>query len=224
MTSNIFRLYISENNDIINSLEFVSMKLILKKGFNLVEVCNNSKKLLRERILTLLRNQKEKERLNKSLAIGDKLFQMQEFQKAGTILFYASFDGEVETFEMMKRAQKLGKKIGLPKIMENERKIFPTSVMSLETDLEVGPYGIKQSKADSAKALENDCLDMVIVPGIAFDKKNNRLGRGGGYYDRFLGTLPSHIPTVGLAFDFQVVDYLSFQDEHDVPVSCVLAN
>jgi len=144
MTSNIFRLYISENNDIINSLEFVSMKLILKKGFNLVEVCNNSKKLLRERILTLLRNQKEKERLNKSLAIGDKLFQMQEFQKARTILFYASFDGEVETFEMMKRAQKLGKKIGLPRIMENERKIFPTSVMSLETDLEVGPYGIRK--------------------------------------------------------------------------------
>ena len=185
---------------------------------------DNSKKILRERILTLLRNQKEKERLNKSLAIGDKLFQMQEFQKARTILFYASFDGEVETFEMMKRAQKLGKKIGLPRIMENERKIFPTSVVSLEADLEVGPYGIKQSKADPAKALENDCLDMVIVPGVAFDNKNNRLGRGGGYYDQFLAALPSHIPTVGLAFDFQIVDSLSFQDEHDVPVSCVLAN
>ena len=62
----------------------------------------HSKKLLRERILTLLRNQKEEERLNKSLAIGRKLFKMQAFQEAETILFYASFDGEGETFDMMK--------------------------------------------------------------------------------------------------------------------------
>ncbi len=185
---------------------------------------DNSKKILRERILTLLRNQKEEERLNKSLAIGNKLFQMQEFQNAETILFYASFDGEVETFEMMKNAQKLGKIIGLPRIVESEKKIIPAPVVSLEADLEAGPFGIKQPKADPAGALENDRLDMVIVPGVAFDKQNNRLGRGGGYYDQFLGALPSHIPTVGLAFDFQVVDSLSFKEEHDVPVSFVLAN
>ncbi len=185
---------------------------------------NHTKKDLRERILTLLRNQKEEERLNKSLAIGSKLFQMQEFQKAETILFYASFDGEVETFEMMKNAQKLGKIIGLPRIVKSEKKIIPTPVASLEADLEAGPYGIKQSKADPAEALKNDRLDMVIVPGVAFDKQNNRLGRGGGYYDQFLGALPSHIPTVGLSFDFQVVDSLYFKEEHDVPVSYVLAN
>jgi len=194
------------------------------KDLNSVEVCDNSKKLLRERILTLLRSQKEKERLNKSLIISDKLFQMQEFKKSETILFYASFDGEVETFEMMKKAQKLGKKIELPRIMESEKKIIPTSVASLEADLEAGPYGIMQSKNDPTKVLPDNSFDMVIVPGVAFDKQNNRLGRGGGYYDRFLETLPSHIPTVGLAFDFQVIDSLSFQNEHDVPVSCVLAN
>jgi len=187
-------------------------------------VSNNSKKILRERILTLLRNQKEEERLNKSLVIGSKLFQMQEFQRAETILFYASFDGEVETFEMMKNAQKLGKIIGLPRIMESEKKIIPTPVVSLEADLEAGPYGILQSKTDPTEMLENDRLDMVIVPGVAFDKQNNRLGRGGGYYDQFLGALPSHIPTVGLAFDFQVVDSLFFKEEHDIPVSRVLVN
>lgn len=185
---------------------------------------DNSKKLLRERILTLLRNQKEEERLNKSLVISNKLFQMQEFQRAETILFYASFDGEVETFEMMKTAQKLGKTIGLPAIMRSEKKIIPTRVASLEMDLEAGPYGIKQPKIDSSEALKNDCLDMVIVPGVAFDKENNRLGRGGGYYDKFLSTIPSRVPTVGLAFDFQIVDSLSFKEEHDMPVSSVLAD
>ena len=175
-------------------------------------------------MLTLLRNQNGEERVTKSLAITNKLFQMVEFQEAETILFYASFDGEVETFEMMKRAQELGKKIGLPRIVENEKKIIPTPVASLKADLATGPYGIKQPKTDPAKAWKSDCFDMVIVPGIAFDKKNNRLGRGEGYYDRFLKTLPSYVPTVGLAFDFQVVDFLSFKEKHDVPVSCVLAN
>jgi 5-formyltetrahydrofolate cyclo-ligase len=97
-------------------------------------------------------------------------------------------------------------------------------VTSLKTDLETGPYGVKQPADDPAKTLAHDCLDIVIVPGVAFDRKNHRLGRGGGYYDRFLGSLPAHVRTVGLAFDFQVVDSLPFQAEHDVPVSCVLAS
>lgn len=185
---------------------------------------NNTKIFFRERILTLLRKQKEEERLIKSLVIGDKLFKMGEFQRAKTILFYASFDGEVETFEMMREAQKLGKKIGLPGIRKSEKKIVPMVVASLEVDLETGPYGIKQPKIDRANTLEKDRLDMVVVPGVAFDKQNNRLGRGGGYYDRFLGSLPSRVSTVGLAFDFQIVDALPPKEEHDIPMSCVLTN
>ena len=182
------------------------------------------KKVLRERILTLLRNQKEEERLIKSLAIGRKLFQMEEFRKAELILFYASFDGEVETIEMMREAQKLGKTIGLPGIMKHEKEIIPASVVSLENGLEKGPYGIQQPKMDRAQILNEDLLDLVIVPGVAFDKQNNRLGRGGGYYDRFLRSLPPRALTVGLAFDFQIVDSLSSQEKHDVPVSRVLTN
>ena len=148
---------------------------------------------------------------------------MQEFQKAKIILFYASFNGEVKTFEMMNEAQKLGKTIGLPRISEDKGGILPVSVVSLAHDLEQGDYGIKQPKSDPAKVLNKDSLDLVIVPGIAFDQNNNRLGRGGGYYDRFLAELSPDIPTIGLAFDFQIVDMLSLQEGHDMPVSCVLA-
>ena len=185
---------------------------------------NNTKQILRERILTLLRNQGEEERLTKSLAIKGKLFQMREFQRAKTILFYVSFDGEVETFEMISEAQKMGKTIGLPRISVGQKKIIPISVSSLENDLESGTYGIKQPKMDPANMLKEGCLDLVIVPGVAFDKNNNRLGRGGGYYDKFLATLPSDSPTIGLAFDFQMVDSLPSQERHDMPVSYVLAN
>ena len=193
------------------------------KGF-LIEVNSQSKRNLRERILTLLRNQKEEERLIKSLAISDRLFKMPELQAAKTVLFYASFDGEVETFEMMKKALNLGKIIGLPGIIGGQPDIVPTRVTSLEDDLQAGPYGIQQPRMDRINRIANDDIDLIVVPGIAFDRKNNRLGRGGGYYDRFLRGFSKRTFTVGLAFDFQVLDALPDVKDHDIPVDCVLSN
>lgn len=161
----------------------------------------------------------------KSLVILDKLLKKPEFQQALTVLFYAAFDGEVDTFKMMQRAQQLGKKIGLPYIVRKEKRMIPIVVESLDKDLTTGPYGVKQPKEISReKTLSPDGLDLVIVPGLAFDKHNHRLGRGQGYYDRFLRGLSPGTPTIGLAFDFQIVDHLPTPEEHDVPVSCVLVN
>jgi len=185
-------------------------------------VVNRLKKELRERILTLLRSQKEEERLNKSLVIQNKLFAKQEFNDAEIILFYASFDGEVETFEMMTKALELGKKVGLPKVDKEKNTFSPYSVNSLE-GLSIGPYGIKEPAEDESQRLAVEDIDLVVTPGISFDKQNNRLGRGGGYYDRFLATIPSTTLSIGLAFDFQIVDTLPSLEEHDSSVSCVLA-
>ena len=179
------------------------------------------KQIIRERIITLLRNQEEEKRSAKSLVILNKLFKMQEFQNAETVLFYSAFSGEVETFEMIKRAQKLGKRIGLPKVIQEKNIMCPTLAEDFNAGLEDGPYGIKQTK--DSKVLSFTDIDVVIVPGVAYDKKNNRLGRGGGYYDRFLKDSPAKLFTIGLAFDFQIVDNLP-TDKHDVPVSHVLTN
>lgn len=185
----------------------------------------NAKNKLRERILTLLRSQREEERSVKSLLILDKLFRKPEFCRARTILFYASLDGEVNTFEMIKRAQKVGKRIGLPYVVRDTRELIPVLVESMEKDLVRGPYGVQQPRRlDPAMRLSPEEIDLAIVPGVAFDRHNNRLGRGAGYYDRFLKRLPSDTPTIGLAFDFQIVNKLSPTEEHDMPVSCVLVN
>ena len=80
------------------------------------------KSFLRKKILNLLRRQKDDERLEKSRTICKKFFAMREFKQAKTILFYASFDGEVETFAMIKQAQRLGKKIALPAIIKDQKK------------------------------------------------------------------------------------------------------
>lgn len=177
---------------------------------------------LRERILTLLKNQPEEERQKNSRNIAAQLFELEEYQKAQTILFYASCKGEVDTFEMMQQAKKSQKKIGLPRVI-NKTMFIPCQIDNID-NLEMGPFGIAQPKNDEQKALEPDQIDLVIVPGVAFDCSNNRLGRGKGYYDRFLKTIPCDVPTIGLAFDFQIVDNLPFLSPYDHPVSRVLSN
>lgn len=182
------------------------------------------KKALRERLLQLLRSQKEEDRLKKSKVIQKKLFSTPEFKTASVVLFYASFDGEVETFSMMKQAQRLGKKIALPAIIKDRKTIVPSLVVDLKKELAEGPYGIKQPTPPWLRTLDVNQIDLAIVPGVAFDKENNRLGRGGGYYDCLLGNFPPNIPTVGLAFDFQIVDCLPHQDKRDIPVCRVIVN
>ena len=124
---------------------------------------------------------------------------------------------------MIKRAIDQGKRVSLPKTIQEERKLVPIQITSLEDDLEKGLYGILQPKELTNNSIPLEDIDTVIVPGVAFDHDHNRLGRGGGYYDRFLKEIPTGIPSIGLAFDFQIVDFLPIS-EHDVPVSKVLTN
>jgi len=176
---------------------------------------------IRKKILQYLKTQKEEDRLRKSLTIQEQLFAAPEFNSAKTILFYASFDGEVETFEMMRRAQHLGKRIALPFILKEEKRIVPLCVDNLNEDLEIGPYHIKQPRWDQTAVLREQDLDLLVVPGVAFDQACRRLGRGAGYYDRFLSQVPKTTPSVGLAFDFQMVERLPHQ-EHDIMLSRVI--
>ena len=123
--------------------------------YDRIKVATAGKGLLRKKILNLLRAQKEEERFRKSKSILKKLFAMREFKQARTILFYASFDGEVETFEMMKQAQRLGKKVALPVILspvsknlqdfvleergiKDRKKIVPAWIENLDDDLQIG--------------------------------------------------------------------------------------
>jgi len=183
---------------------------------------DNEKNEIRSAILTALRNQKEEDRFKNSLVILEKLLAVPEFQKSETILFYASFDGEVDTYSIMKRALHLGKTIAVPKVIPVEKKIIPMIINDLQNDLHPGPYGIPQPRED-CQALSAEGLNMVVVPGVAFDRQNRRLGRGGGYYDRFLAGLSSQTPKIGLAFDFQMFDRLPV-DAHDIAVTRVISN
>jgi 5-formyltetrahydrofolate cyclo-ligase len=190
---------------------------------NGLNVSIEDKNKLRERFLEALRNQNDQDRLVKSRLIEKKLFNRAEFRAAKTILFYASFDGEVETFQMIKQATQLNKKIALPMVSKGSKNFIPTLVKEIDS-LNEGPYGIKQPIYSHEQAVDARDLDLVIVPGLAFDKLHNRLGRGAGYYDRFLAALPEDTPSFGLAFDFQLVDCLPHLEAHDMSLTDVIVN
>lgn len=182
-----------------------------------------TKQELRQAILDRILNQKEDEASFKSRVILEKFLALPVFQRARTILFYASIRGEVETFAMIEKAWELGKRVALPIVLKDKSRIVPLAIYNLR-ELKKGAYGILEPDINSAKEIPLGELDLVVVPGVAFDKKNNRLGRGGAYYDRLLSELLPNTLTVGLAFDFQVVDTIPGLEPHDRPVTWVLTN
>lgn len=178
---------------------------------------------LRKIILAKVKNLKEEERQRKSLLIKNKLFKLSVFKKAKTVMFYMSKDGEVDTIPMIKEAIQKGKKVVVPITLTSEKELAVSLISGNERELEIGPWGVKQPKKTYLRPINLENIDLVVVPGLAFDSKNNRLGRGGGYYDCFLKKLPESISTVGLAFDFQIVKNLPTAS-HDVKVQTLLTS
>ncbi len=181
----------------------------------------------KEKIRALMRSKLKletpKERLNKSFVIATKLQKISDFKKAKTIMFYYSTDEEVNTLPLMNRVLLEGKKVVLPYVDKTEHKIIPSVVRDLDQDLIKGSYGIMEPKPERHQRIPLSEIDLVLVPALAFDHSKYRLGRGKGFYDRFLSKLPRDTMTFGLAFDFQIVETLPVT-ELDIPVIKVIHN
>ncbi|MFA4843189.1 MAG: 5-formyltetrahydrofolate cyclo-ligase [Candidatus Omnitrophota bacterium] len=178
-----------------------------------------TKKRIRSKMLLKLKIQKEEGRNRKSRLIQKKLFRTIEFRKAKNIMFYVSFDGEVKTQGMIKEAIRLGKTIAVPVCTKN--RMLEACLLEVGAKLVRGPYGTWEPA--SQRCLNSKTIDLVVVPGLAFDKRGNRLGRGRGYYDRFLGKLKAKSASVGLAFDFQILPAVP-ATKKDVAVQRVISN
>lgn len=182
-----------------------------------------TKQGLRKKILDLIKHQEEEDALRKSRIISDKFLALSVFQKAQNVLLYASCKGEVDTFFLINRALSLGKCVALPKVLKDKKQIMAVRILSTD-ELKSGAYGIREPEIRIDNVLNAAELDLVVVPGLAFDPAGRRLGRGQGYYDRFLSELPHATPCVGLAYDFQMVKEVPVCEEHDRPVTQVLHN
>ncbi len=188
-----------------------------------MENIKKEKAEIRKEILGILRCQGPVSRGQKSLIIQRKVISGEDFRKSKVIMTYVSMRSEVDTTYLIEKTLEEGKRVVVPYVDTTKQVIVASELISIN-DLVKGPFGIRQPKDGPARKVNLKEIDLIMVPGIAFDKKNMRLGRGKGYYDRFLAEEDlSSAKRIGLAFSFQIVDSLP-SDPHDMPVSQVITD
>lgn len=143
---------------------------------------------------------------------------MDIFKKAKIVMLYIALSGEVKTDIMIRAAQRLGKTVVVP-VCKKDRAVMRPCILDKHMTLKRGPYGVYEPVNELPVRRED--IGLVVVPGLAFDQKGNRLGRGKGCYDRFLKKLSGRTVCIGLAFDFQILPSVPAA-KHDVGVNKVL--
>jgi 5-formyltetrahydrofolate cyclo-ligase len=177
------------------------------------------KKLLRKRLIEKRKMLSKKDILERSESIKRKLFDLDEFKNASTVLFYVSYNNEVFTHNMIRDALSFGKIIVVPISIIEERKLMLSMLENFE-DLRAGSYGILEPKPDKIKEISINEIDLIIVPGVGFDTIGHRIGHGKGYYDELIKRSMNHMH-IGLAFELQLVKKIPTKS-HDLPVKRII--
>jgi len=141
-----------------------------------------------------------------------------EVQAAKAVMGFLPMPDELDTRPLLADLISAEKRMYVPRTILRPRRMFPVRLTGVES-LRVGEYGIMEPAGE--ETCEPTDLDFVILPGRAFDAKGNRLGRGAGYYDRFLTTLSKSAVLCGICFDCQIMEAVP-TDERDQPVEIVV--
>ncbi|MFH0926716.1 MAG: 5-formyltetrahydrofolate cyclo-ligase [bacterium] len=185
------------------------------------EDCLEKKRSVRKEISTLRDRLTNEELIIKSRCIKDQLLVQPEFIKSQRIFCYLSFRSEVKTLDIIKESLKLGKKVCVPVIDTLSLSMIASEILDINNTLTEGYYGIPEPKKDYVKEVPIREIDLVLLPGLAFDERGFRLGYGKGFYDKFLKNNTLEIHLIGLAYESQIVKLLPV-DLMDVPVDKVI--
>ena len=183
----------------------------------MIEVVNEKKKLREEykSIRSKIKNKKEK-----SKEIFNKIIKTQCFKESKIIAIYKSISSEVDTTELIKYSINIGKIVVLPKVEKNELKFYKINP-TIDEKFFKSNFRIEEPLGEKEKLIDNKFIDLVIVPGICFDLRKNRLGFGKGYYDRFLKE--KEFKTIGICFDEQIVEKVPI-DSNDMKVKEIITD
>lgn len=176
------------------------------------------KKAMRKMILAKIKNISEQDIKISNCKILNNILQLDVYTTAHTIFVYISVAYEVDTYRLISHALENGKRIVIPRCERGG--IMDAVQLTSVNDLVPDRFGIPSAPSDSA-IISPDEIDLIVVPAVAFDKYGNRLGRGGGYYDRYLARLPKYVSTVGVCREIQMVDDIDM-DKHDHDVDIVV--
>lgn len=182
------------------------------------ESIQQSKALLREK-LKKIRDQVEPA-LGEAASQGvwNILSRIPDFHKAKGIGAFASTPGEINTYPILEGVLGSGKKLYLPRV-DRSKTHFDFYPVPDFKNLTTGAFGILEPPGNNPATWEE--IDLVLVPGLAFDPKGHRLGFGKGYYDRVLPLLKKSALTIGLGYSFQLVEQVPAAG-HDIPLKAVL--
>lgn len=162
------------------------------------------------------KNISETDRLNAENAIYQAFINSHYFNDSDTILCYVSVNDEVDTRKIIEYSLDNGKRIFIPKCVGKEMFFYELRAIDELVD---GKFGIPTVKTETLNFLSDFKNTLCLVPALSFDKFGNRIGYGGGYYDRFLNC--NNTLTLGLAFDSCLCDILP-REEYDIAVDVVL--
>lgn len=146
----------------------------------------------------------DSERQIKDRIIFNNVINDSIFNSSNIMFIYVSFKNEADTHNIIDYALRKGKIVCVPEVNEKTRTMKALKIDSLKKNMHANNYGILEPD-DSAAEIPGDKIDLVLVPGLAFDLMGGRLGYGGGYYDRFLRGMRKDALKIGLAYDFQIV-------------------
>ena len=177
----------------------------------------HSKAAIRRQLRETLAAMSDADRHAKSVAACALIAASPEFHVARVVMLFLSMPTELDTSPLALRAWQSGKTVVVPKVSWDQRRMLPVEITSLNnaTMTTTGP-GVREPIAGNPVPLRD--IDLVIVPGLGFTNTGFRIGRGMGFYDRFLAQSDFIGVSCGLAFEEQIVADLPILD-HDVPLS-----
>jgi 5-formyltetrahydrofolate cyclo-ligase len=181
------------------------------------------KKELRATIAARRDAMSENELLAMSRKVQESLFTFEKYMSADTVMFFAAFRSEVVTVPMIEAAIVQGKRAVSPVSILETHELLPCLIRDITTDLAPGAYGIPEPPPGQRVAVDVSDIDFLCLPGLGFDTAGNRLGYGGGYYDRFMERLRPGCTLAALAFSFQIVDHVPHAP-HDKPVQYIVTD
>ncbi len=158
---------------------------------------------------------------NKSQQVFLHLAETVEYINSQNIMFYVATRSEAQTEEMIKMSIKMGKNVFVPIILPECLNLAPSKIFDFDIELEKGKKGILEPKKEYYRLFPPENIDLIIIPGVAFDLNGNRIGRGFGYYDNFLKKVCSSAKIVALAFEMQIVKEIP-NDKNDIPVHGII--
>lgn len=176
----------------------------------------HGKSEMRRRLRDVLNAMPVTERHAKSIAACALLGASPEFQQAKTVMLYLSTPTELDTAPLALKCWQAGKTVVVPKVSWDQRRMLPVEITSLQTNMTTTGPGIREPIG--GKPVPVEFIDLVVVPGLGFTRTGFRIGRGMGFYDRFLALPDFCGVSCGLAFEEQIMEELPLQ-HHDVPLA-----